>query len=226
MRSFILPSALSAFCLAASVAGQWTGSYNTTDVPRGQDPAAKCWIDSLDSSKGDYTAVYPCTCTGGKVAPDCNWKDVDAIVFNSVRDATCKCATTKSFYAEPEELLAYGKSQPNAVRQCICDPGKEPAGADGLLVPAPNCWCPSKALKENSGLQEATAPAASPVAIPSDLKDCHDEIEASKINLKANCDQILSKRLRELPEDIKPLLPSCTFPRFIDVCGLLIKGRK
>ncbi|KAM3501896.1 hypothetical protein MY10362_005218 [Beauveria mimosiformis] len=157
MTFTINPRVLSVLSLAVvSVAGEWTGGYNTS-VPSGDAPARKCWIKGFDSPTREYTAVFPCTCTAGKVSADCNWYQA-SMVYNAVRDAECRCATTKALSQQPEGLQKFSKSEPNAVTLCLCDPAEEGKGkvdTDGLFVPAPNCWCPAELLKENSGLKEA-----------------------------------------------------------------------
>ncbi|KAM4066567.1 hypothetical protein HRG_000652 [Hirsutella rhossiliensis] len=135
MSFAIMPRVFFVLCLAVlSVAGQWSGNYNTTRVPRKLDPPGKCWIQSLDKANGPYTAIYPCTCTGGKVSGDCSWLQQER-VFNRVEDASCKCAKTRNIDLEPESLKAYGRGQPGAVTLCICDPvaGNGDDGTDELL---------------------------------------------------------------------------------------------
>ncbi|EJP62401.1 uncharacterized protein BBA_08622 [Beauveria bassiana ARSEF 2860] len=215
------PRIFSLLCLALSVAGQWTGNYNTTQVPRGQDPADHCWIQSLDPAKGASTAVYPCTCTGGKVAPDCNWKQAGAI-YNSVRDATCKCARERNLNQQPEELDAFGRSQPSAVTACICDPTnpKGEPGADGLIVPDTNCWCPSVSLAKNSGLTEAkeAAPEAPATVDAAAVKKCRDDFLKSSIVKENACSQLPESTDSKFTDSLQRELPSCTPALLAEVC--------
>lgn len=187
MSFSITPRVLPVLCLAvASVAGQWTGNYNTTSVDGGIDPPKKCWIESLDPSRGAATAIYPCTCTGGTVLPDCNWSDF--ALYNSVRDAKCKCSTAKRMDAEPESLQKYGQDTPAAVTKCVCDPpaaGNEAAGTDGLVVPAPNCWCPAESLQDKSGLSEAKEAAPPAPAVEQPQPEQQNAQQCNEIRMKA-----------------------------------------
>lgn len=225
LQNFIMtisntPRVFSLLCLALSVAGQWTGNYNTTAVPRGQDPASHCWIQSL--AQTPYTAIYPCTCTGGKVGADCNWQD--ALLFNSVRDATCKCATTGDLTKETEALKAFGQSSTNAVKQCLCDPATPEGkpGADGLVVPSPNCWCPASSLKESSGLTEAKEGQASPEApAPVDaaaVQKCRDDFNKSSMIKKNACDQLAESKDPQFSDPMQRNLPNCTPALLKEVC--------
>ncbi|KAM3524548.1 hypothetical protein NHJ13051_004498 [Beauveria bassiana] len=160
MSFTINPRVLCVLSLAVvSVASQWTGAYNTT-VSTWATPAPECIIKSFASQP--ITAVFPCTCTGGNATADCNWT-FNKSTYSTVRNAECKCATTRVLAQETDSLKAYTKSQPNAVNGCVCDaaePGKGEPDADGLVVPAGDCWCPSESLKANSGLKEAKEGAA------------------------------------------------------------------
>ncbi|KAM0665692.1 hypothetical protein MY8738_010190 [Beauveria namnaoensis] len=145
--------------LALSAAGQWTGNYNTTAVPLGQDPAEHCWIQSL--AQEPYTVIQPCVCTGGKVTADCNWKDL--FLNNRVWDATCVCEDYGAL-SYPKAIRAYRKRTPDGVSDCMCDPAipKGEPDADGLIVPSGNCWCSASQLKLHSGLTEAKEVQADP----------------------------------------------------------------
>ncbi|EFY84114.1 hypothetical protein J3458_020649 [Metarhizium acridum] len=218
MSFSITPRVFSVLCLAvASVAGQWSGNYNTTSVPRRLDPAAKCWIKSL--AQRPYTAIYPCTCTGGEVWPDCNWQD--ALLFNAVRNADCRCATTGDLQNEPESLKAYGQKKPNAVTQCLCDPvaGNE-ADTDGLVVPAPDCWCPAQSLKEKSGLSEAKESQVVPETPPcgASIQQCRDELNKSGHPPKNVCQHLMQYKPTEISEPLKSRLPNCSISSLTEVC--------
>ncbi|OAA41224.1 hypothetical protein BBO_05760 [Beauveria brongniartii RCEF 3172] len=225
--SFIInPRVLSVLSLAVvSVAGEWTGGYNTTFVSPRADPAGKCWITSLDPSRGSPTAVYPCTCTGGKVSADCNWYQAK-MIYNAVRDADCKCATTGDLSKQPKELQEFGKSKPNAVTQCICDPaedGKGKPGADGLVVPTSNCWCPAESLKQNSGLKEAKEGEAvmEEPAAPVDaaaVQKCSTELVNSTLVKPNVCALLKEKKPTEMTEYMQGLIPSCTIALLDEIC--------
>ncbi|KID81143.1 hypothetical protein MGU_11472 [Metarhizium guizhouense ARSEF 977] len=238
MSFSITPRVFSVLCLAVvSVAGQWSGNYNTTDVPRNLDPPSKCWIQSLDPANGPRTAIYPCTCTGGKVSADCNWQQV-GMIFNSVRDANCKCATTRDLSNQPDSLKAYGRDQPGAVTQCICDPvaGKGDDSTDELVVPAPNCWCPAMSLKEKSGLSEAKESQAVPETPPSvdeqsttqqpgeqqsatgSIQQCRDDLNKSGFIQKNVCKQLMQYKPKELTEPMQRALPNCSISSLTEVC--------
>ncbi|KAM3450577.1 hypothetical protein NHJ6243_009773 [Beauveria neobassiana] len=226
MSFTINPRVLSVLSLAVvSVAGEWTGGYNTTFVSPKADPAGKCWIKSLDPSRGSPTAVYPCTCTGGKVSADCNWYQAQRI-FNAVRDADCKCATTNNLAEQPKELQEFSKSKPNAVTQCICDPaedGKGKPGADGLFVPSSNCWCPAESLKENSGLKEAKEGEAvmEEPAAPVDataVQKCSTELDNSQLVKPNVCAQLKENKSAEMTEPMQRSIPSCTIALLTEIC--------
>ncbi|KAF1731216.1 hypothetical protein CRV24_009295 [Beauveria bassiana] len=155
MSFTINPRVLCVLSLAVvSVAGRWTGAYNATESTRAV-PAPECIIKSFASEP--ITAVFPCTCTGGNATADCNWT-FEKATYSTVRDADCKCATTRVLVQETDSLKAYTKSQPNAVNGCVCDaaePWKGEPDANGLVVPDGDCWCPSEGLKASSGLKEA-----------------------------------------------------------------------
>ncbi|PMB72579.1 hypothetical protein BM221_002685 [Beauveria bassiana] len=212
------PRIFSLLCLALSVAGQWTGNYNTT---AGQNVADHCRLQSIEREPGPDNSVYPCTCTSGKVAPDCTWKK-DGMIFNSVRNATCKCATSGFIDDQPKELEAFGCGQPNAVTMCICDPTDpegEP-GADGLIVPSANCWCPSKTLAQNSGLTDAkeAAPEAPAPVDAAAVKKCRDDFFKSLIIKENACSQLLESPDLKFTDSLQRNLPSCTPALLAEVC--------
>lgn len=223
--SFIInPRVLSVLSLAVvSVAGQWTGGYNTTSVSSKLDPAPKCWIKGFASRP--YTAVYPCTCTGGNVAADCNWAS-GTTTYNAVRNTDCKCAETGDMDNEPESLLAYAKGKPNAVAKCACDPaeaGKGEPDADELIVPARECWCPSQGLKENSGLQEAKAGEAvmEEPAAPVDaaaVGKCSAELDNSGMIKPNVCAQLKKYKPTEMSKPMQDSIPSCTIALLTEIC--------
>lgn len=222
MSFSITPRVFSVLCLAVvSVAGQWSGNYNTTGVPRKLDPPSECWIQSLNPANGAYTAIYPCTCTGGRVLDNCNWLQAN-MIFNSVRDANCKCATTGNLSNQPESLKAYSRAQPKAVTQCICDPvaGKEADSTDGLVVPAPNCWCPAESLKEKSGLSEAKESQVVPETPPSvgSIQQCRDDLNKSQFTQKNVCKQLMQDKPKEFSESMQRLLPNCSISSLTEVC--------
>ncbi|KAM3500537.1 hypothetical protein MY11210_009501 [Beauveria gryllotalpidicola] len=221
MSFSITPRVFSVLCLTVvSVAGQWRGNYNTTAVPHGKDPASHCWIKSLASRP--YTAIYPCTCTGGEVAADCNWNE-RGILYNSVRNADCKCATTRNLQDIPESLNKYSQSQRHAVTLCVCDPpdGEWEAGTDGLVVPAPNCWCPTESLK-NSGLKEVKEGQAVPETPPSidaaSVQKCRDDLNKSNFIQKNVCKQLLEDKQTEFSDYIQASIPNCTIALLTEVC--------
>ncbi|KID86788.1 hypothetical protein MAJ_11157, partial [Metarhizium majus ARSEF 297] len=219
MSFSLTPRVFSLLCLAASVAGQWSGNYNTTSVPSRQDPASKCWIQSL--AQRPYTAVYPCTCTGGEVWPDCNWQD--ALLFNRVKDAKCRCATTQDLSKQPESLKKYGEGQPAAVTQCICDPAasKGPDSPDGLFVPSPDCWCPAESLKEKSGLSEAKESPAVPETPPpstESIQKCRDDLNKSGYTQKNVCQQLSQDKPKEFSEPMQRALPNCSIASLTEAC--------
>ncbi|KAM3451249.1 hypothetical protein NHJ6243_009631 [Beauveria neobassiana] len=229
MSFSITPRVISVLCLTVvSVAGQWSGNYNITSVPKGLAPADHCRIQSLNPANGVPKPFHPCTCTGGKVAADCNWESLN-IIWNSVRDANCKCVPNRrSLVDEPESLKAYSLSQPNAVRQCICDPAdpKGEAGADGLIVPAPNCWCPADSLKKNSGLSEAKEDQAVPETPPSgdaaSVQKCRDDFRKSRMIPKNTCKYLMEKKPTEFSNVMQASIPNCTIPLLTEVCkGIL-----
>ncbi|KAG8411294.1 hypothetical protein J3459_016444 [Metarhizium acridum] len=194
MSFSITPRVFSVLCLAvASVAGQWSGNYNTTSVPRRLDPAAKCWIKSL--AQRPYTAIYP--------------------------NADCRCATTGDLQNEPESLKAYGQKKPNAVTQCLCDPvaGNE-ADTDGLVVPAPDCWCPAQSLKEKSGLSEAKESQVVPETPPcgASIQQCRDELNKSGHPPKNVCQHLMQYKPTEISEPLKSRLPNCSISSLTEVC--------
>ncbi|KAM3518359.1 hypothetical protein MY4038_010114 [Beauveria bassiana] len=188
------PRIFSLLCLALSVAGQWTGNYNTT---AGQNLADHCRIQSIDREPGPDNSVYPCTCTSGNVAPDCTWE-------------------------QPKELEAFGCGQPNAVTMCICDPTdpKGEPGADGLIVPSANCWCPITTLAENSGLTDAkeAAPEAPAPVDAAAVKKCRDDFFKSSIIKENACSQLLESPDLKFTDSLQRNLPSCTPALLAEVC--------
>ncbi|PFH62181.1 hypothetical protein XA68_14722 [Ophiocordyceps unilateralis] len=142
------------------VVGQWTGLFNTTNVATG-DPLEECRIKSLN---GVDTALKRCTCTGGKVSPDCNWRE-DKSLFNRVSDATCICKWKRVDPFEwPEPLAEFTKKQPQGVRGCVCDPpSTEPEGDNPLTPSGPDCWCLASSLAKKSGLSDAAEDQASSI---------------------------------------------------------------
>ncbi|KAM3539837.1 hypothetical protein ARSEF1564_007243 [Beauveria bassiana] len=179
----------------------WAGNYNTT---AGQSLADHCRIQSIDREPGPDNSVYP--------------------------NATCKCATSGFIDDQPKELEAFGCGQPNAVTMCICDPTDpegEP-GADGLIVPSANCWCPSKTLAQNSGLTdakeaapEAPAPPAPEAPAPVDaaaVKKCRDDFFKSLIIKENACSQLLESPDLKFTDSLQRNLPSCTPALLAEVC--------
>ncbi|KAM0665960.1 hypothetical protein ACQRIU_005304 [Beauveria bassiana] len=214
MSFTIKPRVLCVLSLAVvSVASQWTGAYNTTVSTRA-NPAPECIIKSFASEPD--TAVFPCTCTGGNATADCNWTPNKG-TYSTVRNADCKCATTRVLAEDTDSLKAYTKSQPNAVNGCVCDaaePGKGEPDADGLVVPDGDCWCPSEGLKANSGLKEAKEgeailedPAAPPVDAAADQKP-NTESDNNEPVKPSFCTQ--SKKPKETEEAVleKPAAPT------------------
>ncbi|KAM3562435.1 hypothetical protein MY1884_001830 [Beauveria asiatica] len=225
MSFTINPRVLSILSLAVvSVAGQWTGAYNTTArSSKLLTPGSKCLIQGF--AKTPYTAVYPCTCTGGTVAADCNWVD-RRITYNAVRNADCKCATTKDIQQEPDALKAYTESNPNAVNKCVCDPPKAGEGepdADGLIVPARECWCPAQGLKKTSGLKEAEQGEAvleellGPIEAAA-VKKCSTELDNSKLTKPKICDFVNHYKDVEINGDLQANIPSCTVALLTEIC--------
>ncbi|KAM3496977.1 hypothetical protein MY10362_009655 [Beauveria mimosiformis] len=218
MSFTINPRVLSVLSLAVvSVAGQWTGAYNTTEVSSKLDPAPKCWIKGF--AKRPYSAVYPCTCWSGKVAADCNWAST-GVTYNAVRNAECKCGTEKKMLVEPKGLKQYS-SKKNAVTRCACDPPeKEEPDADGLIVPARECWCPFEGLKENSGLKEAKEGEAimeEPVVDPA-VQKCSTELDNSTIVKPNLCAELKKTEPTEMTKGMQAQIPSCTMAHLIEIC--------
>ncbi|KAM3452124.1 hypothetical protein MY3296_004713 [Beauveria thailandica] len=226
MSFTINPRVLSILSLAVvSVAGQWAGAYNTT--ARSSEllttPGSKCLIQGF--AEVPYTAVYPCTCTGGTVAADCNWVD-RRTTYNAVRNADCKCVNAGRMDGETNALKAYTKSKPNAVEKCACDPpkaGKGEPDADGLIVPARECWCRAQGLKKTSGLKQAEPGEAVLEELLVSIEaaaaqKCSTELDNSKYTKAKICDYVNHFKNAEINGDLQANIPSCTVARVTEIC--------
>ncbi|KAM3543495.1 hypothetical protein ARSEF1564_003547 [Beauveria bassiana] len=222
MSFTINPRVLCVLSLAVvSVASQWTGAYNTT-VSTWTTPAPECIIKSFASPS--ITAVFPCTCTGGNATADCNWT-YNKSTYSTVRNAECKCATTRVLSQETDSLKAYTKSQPNAVNGCVCDaaePGKGEPDADGLVVPAGDCWCPSEASfctksKEPKETEAVLEKPAAPVDAAA-VKKCSTELDNKGLVKQNLCRDLKEYQSTEMPKSMKAILPSCTIALLTEIC--------
>ncbi|PHH82077.1 hypothetical protein CDD82_7072 [Ophiocordyceps australis] len=197
-KSGIKMTAMSGLAVAllttsAAAQSQWTGSVNTTKVPAG-DPPSQCWIFSLaDAIAIMQYSLQPCTCTGGKVTPECNWQDY-GILYNRVSESVCKCSEDQGPYPEGSETLkAYTSTQPQGVIGCLCDPPAEGAkiGSDGLQAAGPACWCPADGLAEKSGLadeaKEDKAAPPPPSASPASTESCPIDWVVFPNNVNCSC---------------------------------------
>ncbi|KAK8145787.1 hypothetical protein G3M48_004021 [Beauveria asiatica] len=224
MSFSITPRVFSVLCLAVVlVAGQWSGNYNMTGLRDPfDDPPHECWIQSLNETNGETTAVFPCTCIGGEVTPKCSWWQA-GVNYNRVNDATCKCGPYRSIDDKPENLKAYGQSQRNPVTPCICEPGpNEMTGPDGLIVPGSECWCPSSSLRDNSGLTEAKEGQAvpeSPASVDAaSVQKCRDDLNKSSFVKENVCEQLTENKPTEFSNFMKARLLNCTISLLTEVC--------
>ncbi|PHH59911.1 hypothetical protein CDD81_2370 [Ophiocordyceps australis] len=192
-------SGLAFALLTSSVAAQaqWTGSVNLTEVENRLDPREECWIASLATDESRETlSLQPCTCTGGKVSPDCNWRS-DGYLWNRLTESVCKCADEKDNHPKgSEELQAYTEKQAAGVIGCLCDPPAQGAtlDAEGLKTAGPACWCPADFLAEKTGLsvtenKRKPAPPAQPStpAPPASTESCPIDWVIFPNNVNCSC---------------------------------------
>ncbi|KAK9438254.1 hypothetical protein VB005_09262 [Metarhizium brunneum] len=242
------PQVFSVLCLAVvSVAGQWTGNYNTTAVGRNTYPPRECLVETFNRG------MFLCRCTGGKVFPGCSWLQWGTI-FNSVRDANCKCGTKKDRSNEPKSLEAYGRGPdgetlPGVVRYCVCDPpaGKGDDSTDELVVPAPNCWCAAENLKLKTELSEAKESQGVPETPPSvdgqsttqqpgekqpgekqpgqkqpatgSVQWCRDDLNRKKGLIQKNvCKELMEFKPKEMTPSMQRMLPNCSISSLTEIC--------
>ncbi|KAM3425811.1 hypothetical protein NHJ13734_009912 [Beauveria thailandica] len=145
---YIRPRVLTLCFLAAlstSVAGQWTGSFNTTAVPD-VDPPERCWVRGFSGDR-NFPGRGRCACTSGRVYPDCNYF-LGKQIWNRVSEAVCTCPTDE-----------FQVPQDDSYKECICDADLKKDVGSGFPL-GPGCWCPAKELATKDGLTDATSQAS------------------------------------------------------------------